>query len=70
MVSHIKDPKVINAWSGYSLDQRAVMLHRAFPETHVSGSTIHKVYKDNKIKRKVVVIKKFSNLKTERKIKE
>ncbi len=37
-----------------SLAQRAVLFHRQFPERHVSPSTICKLYKNNKIKRKAI----------------
>ena len=28
MLQYILDPKTVQAWAGYSLDERAVMLHR------------------------------------------
>ena len=46
------------------------MLHRVFPETHITGNLIGQIYKKNKIRRIVVVIKKFSYLRTDIKIKE
>ena len=44
------------------------MLHRKFPEDHISGSLMGLMYRRFKIKRKVVMIKKFSNLKTKAKM--
>ena len=37
-----------------TLAQRAVLFHRQFPERHVSPSTICKLYKENKIRRKAI----------------
>ena len=37
-----------------TLAQRAVLFHRQFPERHVSPSTICKLYKNNKIRRKAI----------------
>ena len=69
MLNYIIDPKTVQKWAGYTLSERAVLLHRVHPETHIQGNRIGEIYRQHKIKRKVVVIKKFSNLKTERKIK-
>ena len=41
-----------------SLAQRAVLFHRQFPERHVSPSTISKLYKQNKIRRKAIRFQK------------
>ena len=44
------------------------MLHRKFPVTHIYGTSIDLVYKRFRIKKKVVVIKKFTNVKTKLRI--
>ena len=41
-----------------TLAQRAVMFHRRWPERKVSPSTICKLYKANKIKRKALCFRK------------
>ena len=41
-----------------TLAQRAVMFHRRWPERKVSPSTICKLYRANKIKRKAVRFRK------------
>ena len=41
-----------------TLAQRAVLFHRQFPERHVSPSTICKLYKQNKIRRKAIRFQK------------
>ena len=40
MVLFLKDPDTVKKWAGLSLDARAVMLHRQFPEIHISGCYI------------------------------
>jgi len=68
MIDYLINPEIIKEWAGLSLAERAVMLHRKFPEVHISGSMIGLIYKKFKIKRKIVIIKKYSNLKTKKKI--
>ena len=42
-----------------TLEQRAVMFHRKWPKLKVSPSTICKLYKANKIKRKAPCFRKL-----------
>ena len=70
MVEYLRDPAVVVAWAGLTLAERDVMLHRKFPYTKVSGMTISSVYKKHKIRKKAVLIKKFTNPKITARIKE
>ena len=68
MITWLTDPEVLRSQAGLSLAQRAVIFHRKFPETKISAVWIGKIYKRNKIRRKIVSIKKFSNLRKKMKI--
>ena len=63
MINFLADPSVVKGWAGLSLAQRAVMLHRQHPEVKITGAHLGNLYRELGIKRKRVVIKKFSNLK-------
>lgn len=58
MLNFLKEPSTLKSWAGYSLDERAVFLHRQFPQTRITGNYIGKLYKKFKIKRKAVIIRK------------
>ena len=47
------------------LAQRAVMFHRRWPERKVSPSTICKLYRANKIKRKALGFRKYRKASSE-----
>ena len=59
MVKYLQHPDTIKGWAGLTLAERAVMLHRQFPENHISKDSIGLLYRKAKIRKKVVVIKKF-----------
>ena len=59
MIDFIKEPACVRKWAGYSLDERAVLLHRQFPDVRVSGSTIGRYYRKLRIKMKAVSTKKL-----------
>ena len=50
MIEFIKDPACVRRWAGYTLAERAVLLHRRFPYVRVSASTISRYYKRLRIK--------------------
>ena len=68
MLAYLIDPNTVSAWAGLTLDERAVMLHRQFPDVKLTGRYICSIYKHNKVKRKAINIKKYSNPKTQIKI--
>ena len=45
MLEHLTKPETLRQWAGLNLDERAVMLHRACPGVHISGSMISRIYK-------------------------
>ena len=59
MIDFIKDPACVRKWAGLSLAERAALLHRRFPHTRVSGSTIGLYYRKLRIKMKAVAIRKL-----------
>ena len=59
MIDFIKDPACVLKWAGFSLAERAALLHRRFPHVRVSGSTIGRYYRKLRIKMKAVAIKKL-----------
>ena len=69
MLDYLLRPSTLKDWAGLTLDQRAVRLHRVFTNVKITGSYIGQIYSKNKIRRKKINIKKFSNAKTEIKIK-
>jgi hypothetical protein len=42
----------------YSLEERAVLAHRAYPNIRISKSSLHSIYKKNGVKLKVLQWKK------------
>ena len=68
MIDYISDPACVRRWAGYTLAERAVLLHRRFPHTVVSASTISRYYKRLRIKQKAVVVRKRVDLDTRRRI--
>lgn len=50
----------LDAWAEYSLQQRAVLFHRRFPEVRISKSHLHRIYNKLKIKHKVIKLQKPS----------
>ena len=70
MIKWITSSKTVIDQAGMTLAQRAVMFHRAFPMVRITEQKLGQVYKKYHIKRKVVITKKFSNLKKAADIKE
>ena len=46
-----------------NLDERAVMLHRAFPHMRITGQYLGKIFKKHKIKKKTIKIEKYYMIK-------
>lgn len=57
-IAFLCDPKVLVDWASRSLKERAVLIHRRWPDLHISPSKLANVYKSNGIKRKVIILKK------------
>ena len=70
ILEYLISPETLQLHSGLNLEERAVMLHRRFPETKISPSLISRIYKKFRIKKKIVQIKKYSNAKNHKKIAE
>ena len=51
--------ETVRAWVGLCLKERAVILHRQFPNVRVTGQTVGIYYKALKIRKKKVIIKKI-----------
>jgi hypothetical protein len=52
------DQHTLLNWSGKTIEERAKLFHRAFPDTTLSSSTIRKVYRQLHIKKKRIALKK------------
>ena len=63
-------PETVMSQCGMTLDQRAMMVHRQFPEIHITPQYLGKIFKKHHIKRKKVRVKKFANLKQKERIEE
>jgi hypothetical protein len=53
-ISFLTNQKTLMNWASLSLEQRARMLHRKFPEVIVSASTIRNIYLRHGIKFKFI----------------
>ena len=54
----LTSPTTLKEWCSKSLGERAVLLHRRYPETHISASYISKLYSKHGITKKAIVKKK------------
>ena len=54
MLNNIRDEKNIFGWSTLNLKECAVMLHRLYPESKISGAYLGQLYKKYNIKVKMV----------------
>ena len=68
MIDYIRQPACVKKWAGYSLAERAVQLHRRFPNVRVSGSTMGLYYRVLRIKTKAVSLKKLPDRPTQLRI--
>ena len=57
-LDYLTDPQTLKLWSGLTLDQRRVMLHRQFPELKISRYHLRLAYRQAGIKKKAIRIKK------------
>jgi len=44
----------MNEMVGYTLQERAVLLHRMMPQVKISSTTLSRIYRANGIKKKVI----------------
>ena len=70
MIKWITSSDTVMKQTGMTLAQRAVQFNMSFPMVKITEQKLGKVYKKYHIRRKSVMIKKFSNLKKAQKIKE
>ena len=70
MIEFIRSRDTVKAWAGKTLDERAIMLHRKFPQTKITGNYIGKLYSRFKIKRKAVVLRKYAEIKVQPAVKQ
>ena len=54
MISYLIDPEVVRSWSHLTLVERKQMLHRRFPERHVSIYYLRQVYRRHGISKKKI----------------
>ena len=59
MVEYLNKKETVLSWVGLSLAERAVMLHRQFPNVRIGSHCLGMYYKSSKIRKKPVVIKKI-----------
>ena len=53
-IEYIKNENTLREWAHLSLDQRARMFHRTFPEIKISSTLLAKTYKTLGIKFKFI----------------
>ena len=68
-INHITCKETLDNQVGMTLSERAVDFSRSFPDKTVSSSTLERIYKKNKIKKKKVKVTKIPNRKERKKIK-
>ena len=49
----------LDKWAGSSLDERASLFKKQFPDAELSGSKLWRIYHQNGIRYKFVLTKKF-----------
>ena len=57
-IDFLKDPGVLNLWSGKSLKERCILFHRHFGNHRINQTLLQKVYQLHRIKRKRIKLVK------------
>ena len=58
MLEWISSVETLEKHVGMTLAERAVMLHRKFPETRITESALSRLFKEQGVKKKVILKKK------------
>ena len=57
-IGYLLSEQTLQEWAARTLKERCVLFHRRFPEVSISKSSLQKIYKENKVKRKVITYTK------------
>ena len=57
-IGYLLSEQTLQEWAAKTLKERCVLFHRRFPEVSISRSYLHKIYQQNKVKRKAIVYTK------------
>jgi hypothetical protein len=60
-IEYLCSNETLKSWAGRSLRERAVLMHRRFPDIKISSSTVDSIYRSQGVKKKRVLIKKSLN---------
>ena len=53
-INFLTSQETLRAWAGLPATERVKLFHRRYPDRRVSPQRLYKIYKDHKIKRKLV----------------